>query len=160
MKRIYFIVLLLSLVELKASAIPFIKEIQQHKIAKLSRHKKKPKHFAQQISLLRQEIEAMENSSTKENIEKITIWLETLEAQLLSKLKHAETRIEKYHNRISAATEETQSSRSLEKIHSSENKIETYQELLKTLDQLKAKLMKYNDSNGLIQLPRNQVKDK
>jgi len=128
MKKFYFLILMFLFVCIKNQGF-------------CSQQCKKTQGIAQQISLLRYEIEAMASGASKDNVQRLNIWLDALEAKLLSTLKHAEASLEKHRNKLNETDEADASSKSLEKIHSAEERVEACQELLSTLEQLKTKLM-------------------
>lgn len=140
MKKTYFLILMLLFVCINGQAYCAKHSKKTHENTKTTKHSKKTQGIEQQISLLRYEIEAMENGTSKENIQRLSIWLNTLEAKILSKLKHAEARLEKHIKTLNLTEETHDSSKGLEKIRSSENRIKTCQELLIILEQLKTKL--------------------
>jgi hypothetical protein len=104
------------------------------------KHDKKTQGIAEQIALLRYELEAMDHGTSKENIEKIGKWIDDLEAKLMAKLQNAQTNLEKQQKILNEGGNEETSEKAEEKIRSSENKIQACQELLKVIEQLKTKL--------------------
>lgn len=97
--------------------------------------------IAQQISLLCYEIEAMENGTSQDNIQRMTKWLNLLEAKLLNKIRHTQARLEMHQKRFNETEEEESVIKSLKKIDSCENRIKVCQELLVILGELKLKLI-------------------
>jgi hypothetical protein len=148
MKKFCFIILLFSFVCLKDQAYCANHKKHDKEHAHHKKHGKKMNGIAQQISFLRLEIEEMEKGKAKENIKKITSWLENLEAKLLSKLKKVEAKIEKYRSKLNETQDEAISAEVIEKIRSSENKIDECQELLKSLEELKTRLLSKNEAEA------------
>lgn len=103
---------------------------------------KKTDGLAQQLSLLRLELDSLDKNSSKENIEKLNGWIDHLETKVVSTLKHAEASLEKHKTRLSeaAATGDETTEKTAEKIRSNESKIESCHELLKIIDQLKTQI--------------------
>ena len=110
---------------------------------------KKTDALAQQISLLRMELDSLDKSTSKENIEKLNGWISHLETKVVSKLKHAEASLEKHKAELTGnvnqmfdedVTPEDMTMIYSEKIGSDESKIATCKELLKVIDQLKTQL--------------------
>jgi DNA repair exonuclease SbcCD ATPase subunit len=138
MKNKFFLILMFLFVFTIDQAFCATHHKKKHAIAHSKKHSKKNQAIDQQILLLRSEIATMENGTSKENIKKLNVWLNTLEAKVTSKFKHAEARLEKHRMKLNEmedkddAFEETS-----EKIRSSGKRLETCQELLTTLEELK-----------------------
>lgn len=116
-------------------------------------HKKEQHHhvkrkqmqgIAEQIALLRYEIESLRKGTSKDNTHRLNLWISKLEEKILSEKQKAEERIEKYKSEINEvpATEEGSNEQALEKMHSSEHKLQVCHELLKALNELKSQLNK------------------
>jgi DNA repair exonuclease SbcCD ATPase subunit len=141
MKKKFFLILMFLFAFTIDQAFCATHHKKKHAVNHTKKHGKKNQGMDQQILLLRSEIQAMEHGTSKQNIKKLNVWLNTLEAKVTSKLKHAEARLEKHRMKLNEmedkddAFEETS-----EKIRSSEKRLETCQELLTTLEELKQTL--------------------
>lgn len=103
---------------------------------------KKMEGIKEQLSLLRYEIEALENGTTQDNIYRMNKWIRKLESKVESSFQDAKRRLEKYKNRANATAVKSEKKLNIEKIRSNEYKIQICRELLTILDQLKDKLNK------------------
>lgn len=116
------------------------KQIQ--KTVSYMKQSKKMEGIKEQLSLLRYEIEALENGTTEENIYRMNKWIRKLESKVESSFQDAKRRLEKYKNRAHATTVKSEKKLNIEKVRSSENKLQICRELLTILEQLKEKLNK------------------
>lgn len=103
---------------------------------------KKMEGIKEQISLLRYEIEALENGSTQENIYRMNKWIRKLESKVEGSFQDSKRRFEKYKNRANATQVKTEKKLNIEKMRSSEHKMQICREILTILEQLKEKLNK------------------
>jgi hypothetical protein len=88
----------------------------------------------------------MENGTSEEKVQKMLLWMDKIEANLMTKIKKAEDHLEKMRIKLDETKKQDEFSNCLEKIKASENTIEVSQELLISLDQLKTSLMKKSEA--------------
>ncbi len=103
-------------------------------------HYKKIEGLSEQISLLRYEVEAMDNETNPDHRGRMGIWLNSLEVKVLNERQRAESRLEKSQKQLYEAINEENALKILKKIDSSQARIQACQDLLMILDQLKIKL--------------------
>jgi hypothetical protein len=144
MQKVFMLILMLAFMGYAPQAFGAKHHKKVLKAANYVKRSKKIEGIIEQISLLRYEIEALDNGTSKDNLYRLNKWVCKLEAKVLSKLQHAEVRLEKYKSKKSATAEINEETEvNAEKIRSSESKIQVCKELLTVLDQLKSKLNKY-----------------
>ena len=141
MKKAFFLILMLAFI-CSANQGFCAKDKKSHKSKNHVKHSKNHL-FAEQIALLRYEIEALDNGTSKENVRKLKDWISKLEEKILCKMQQTQERLETYKNTLNETSETEDAEKISEKIHSSENKILASQELLNLLDQLKFKIKKH-----------------
>lgn len=152
MKHKIFLMLMLLFV---AASTQTLSAAQDKKFHKDTPHKhdrkkkcKKQDGLALQISILRQELESMDSSTSKENLKRLIGWIKELETKVTVKLQRYEEKLEAKRAELSALEnvetsdedEDDGSADLSEKISSYENKISILKEALQAIDQLKAKI--------------------
>ncbi len=170
MNKRFFIILMILFVYASDQSLSAKQPNNSHQTKCKKKHKKKKCQkqdgLALQISLLRNQIESLDNSTSEENQKQITLWLENLEVRVASKLQQTQEKLENKKAQFNQTADQvaevanaeagededadeeniSNTERTADKIASYENRISLLQEALKTIDQLKMKLMEKSQS--------------
>jgi hypothetical protein len=100
MQKVFFFILMAVFVCTADQAFCAKQGKKTHKIAHRKHKRKKDHGLTEAIALVRHEIEALDQGTTKENIKRLKGWINRLEEIVISKMQRTEEHLERYRNKL------------------------------------------------------------